>query len=121
LVDADDYPWIIQNSWNYGWHVNSRWKYYAKRNVGAYRSTVYLHREIQKRAEPMPEEFMAAHHVDHANGQSLDDRKKNLRWATPAENRRNSRVREQIPTLETIIRRLLRSPRGVASMEPVPF
>jgi hypothetical protein len=113
LVDADDYDWIIEHHWNYGWHVNTPLKHYAKRNVGAARSTVYLHREILIRADastgtPHDAAFYAAHHGDHRNGQSLDNRKANLRWLTPAQNRANRIEWEKVPTLDQIVARLAR-------------
>jgi len=106
LVDADDYPWIAERSWNYGWHVRTPWKFYAKRNTGKARSTIYLAREIMMRAEPGADFSL---HVDHVNGQSLDDRKANLRWVTPIENMANRRPRDKIPTLEQIAAQLLRT------------
>lgn len=108
IVDADDYDWIVAHRWNWGWHRNTPWKHYAKRNVGAARSTVYLHREILQRADPR--EDAAAWHGDHCNGQSLDDRKANLRWLTPRDNARHRTKRQCIPSLESII----------AGLAPVP-
>jgi len=100
IVDADDYEWITEHNWNYGWHRNTRWKFYAKRNVGRERSTLYLHREILLRAEPPPFEGMVAHHV---NGQSLDDRKANLGWLTDAQNKSAQfRDRRLIPSIESL-------------------
>src|SRR5437868_14361299 len=86
LIDADDWWWISGHRWNWGWHASTPWKHYAKRNVGAARSTVYLHREVMIRHDPRTEAFQWSHHVDHINGQSLDNRKANLRWLTPGEN-----------------------------------
>lgn len=100
LVDADDYDWIIQHNWNWGWHAKTPWKYYAKRNVGRARSTLYLHREIMLRQWPPP---MPGMHVDHKNGQSLDNRKCNLHWVTPLQNARNRLERARIPTLDSIV------------------
>lgn len=117
IIDEIDVPWIIQNNWNWGWHVNTRWKFYAKRNIGAERSTVYLHREIMARADPRPLAFTVDHVVDHINGQSLDNRRSNLRWATDAENRANSRRRADIASIDAIARDLLKATR----FEDVPF
>jgi hypothetical protein len=121
LVDADDWPWIIHTNWNFGWHAKTRWKYYAKRNVGTARSTVYLHREILRRA--YPEVDPAELHGDHINGQSLDNRKVNLRYLTPEDNARSRCRREHVPSLDAIVAALLRSPRVQAQAElaAVPF
>lgn len=118
LVDAIDYPWLIEKKWNVWWSGRARWQLYAKRNVGIDRATVRMHREIMQRAEPLEPSIAAMLHVDHINGQTLDNRRANLRWATPIENRANHRPRERIPSLELIVMQLMhRSP----AHEPAPF
>ena len=62
LIDADDWWWISERRWNWGWHANTPWKHYAKRNIGAARSTVYLHREILIRHDPRTEVWQWTHH-----------------------------------------------------------
>jgi len=107
LVDADDYGWIVANSWNHGWHNKTPWKFYAKRNVGPARSTVYLHREILTRADPQPASLLAALHGHHRNGQSLDNRKANLTWTTVAVNTSTRVKRVYVPSLDAIVAQLL--------------
>lgn len=107
LVDADDFGWLIVTRWNVGWHAHTPWKFYAKRNEGRARSTVYMHREILKAADPRGEDFESWHVVDHINGQSLDNRRCNLRWATPTENKKNRLPRSRIPSLAQIVAELV--------------
>jgi hypothetical protein len=107
LVDAIDYPWLIQHKWNLSWGRSCPWKLYAKRNVGKERATVRMHRAILQVDDPLPIDEAIEMHGDHANGQGLDNRRANLRWATPIENRANTRRREQIPSLELIVMQLL--------------
>lgn len=117
LVNAKHYSWLIEWSWNEWWSGRARWQLYAKRNTGPDRATVRMHREIMMRVDPLPADEAAKLHVDHINGQTLDNREENLRWATPEENRRNTHARERIPSLEFIIGRLL----PVAVPADIPF
>jgi hypothetical protein len=125
LIDAEDEPWLAQWKWNHGWHRNAPDKRYAKRNEGAARRTVYMSRALMMQFDPRPVAFCALHHVDHINGQTLDNRRKaNLRWATPTENRLNVVAPEDIPTLEDIAENLLRgheAARWREDVEAMPF
>jgi hypothetical protein len=102
LVSPRHMSWITEKRWNYGWWPKIPHKFYAKRNEGAARSTIYLHREIMQRIDPQPEAFRKAHVVDHINGQSLDDRDENLRWATKLVNNLNRIPWDEVPTVEEI-------------------
>lgn len=106
LIDADDYPHWSAWRWNIGWHAKTKWKFYAKRNIGAPRSTVYLHREVLIRASGADPEFIAAHHAHHLNGQSLDCRRANLAWRTPSVNAAIRVTRRAVPSLQAIVARL---------------
>jgi hypothetical protein len=123
LVSAWRYERLVRNNWNVSWGSRTRWQLYAKRNVGVERATIRMHRVIMQEIEPLPEDAAAGMHVDHGNGQTLDNRDENLSWATPAQNRANTRAREHIPSLELIVMRLRaelqRQPTRV--LEDVPY
>lgn len=88
LVDEVDYQWCLQ--WRWHWRFDrTKQKRYATR--GTWRSgrrvTVYMHKEICERKSPQPDE---EHHIgDHGDGESLNNRRDNLSWATKSMNRRN--------------------------------
>lgn len=131
LVDAEDYGWLSENIWNVSWGSRTPWQKYAKRNVGPSRATLRMHREIMIRSDPRPEAFMAAHPVDHGNGQTLDNRKANLDWKSRAANAANRHPRGSIPSLDEIVMELLAdfehekarlvAEAGLGVMADVPF
>lgn len=126
LVDAVDFAWLSDNMWNV-WHAgNGRgdsWMHYAKRNVGPSRSTVRMHREIMIAADPGRDDaFLAAHVVDHINGQTLDNRRCNLRWATKRDNAISRRTRGTAPSLDAIVRQIMADAlAGARQLEEIPF
>ncbi len=92
VVDEVDFQWALQWAWS-ATPNSTRLKWYATRSTRLRGSDgpqvkVYLHKEILLRhAGPAPSEK----HIigDHLDGDSLNDRRGNLRWATPKENRHN--------------------------------
>jgi hypothetical protein len=107
LVDAEDFAWLSDNTWNVSWGSRTPWQKYAKRNVGPARATLRMHREIMIAADLRSDHFISAHHVDHINGQTLDNRRANLRWATSLQNAGNRTPRHAIPSLDSIVLELL--------------
>ncbi|WLB43041.1 HNH endonuclease [Bradyrhizobium ottawaense] len=122
LVDADDFDWLSQWQWNV-WHAGRGKEcfLYAKRNTGERRDTVRMHRELQIRNEPRDSEFVAAHVVDHVNGQTLDNRRANRRWSTKRDNSINRRTRGTAPSLDQILADLLAGLPARPQLEEIPF
>jgi hypothetical protein len=75
-VDAEDASRLMRHSWYLIWHKSKNLKYAARR-IGD--STVYLHTEVMQ----------SAGIIDHRNGDGLDCRKENLRFATVSQNGAN--------------------------------
>lgn len=79
LVDDADYECLSQFKWYAHW---DRWNFYAVRKESLTHRDIYMHKEIQP-----------GRLVDHANGNTLDNQRVNLRACTPTQNSRNVRVR----------------------------
>jgi len=75
LVDASDYDWLMQWNWQ---AAGKEGKLYAVRAYGYQK--VYMHREIV---------HCESEHLDHWNNDTLDNRRINLRPATPGQNGAN--------------------------------
>jgi len=85
IVDPDDYEEQTAHKW-YAKKGNRRMKqprYYAARSLKG--KTIFMHRQIMRCPEDME--------VDHINGDTLDNRKDNLRICTRADNNYNSSSR----------------------------
>lgn len=82
MVDDEDYDWLNQWKWHFA-------QGYASRNSGSVlglRKAIRMHREILRTPKGMD--------TDHINGNTLDNRRKNLRICTRAQNNTNTRVRK---------------------------
>lgn len=87
MVDDCDYAAVTKFKWHARWHEQTQ-GFYAQRmtsrKLGKQRS-IQMHREIL--------DAPAGLQVDHINGDTLDNRRSNLRLATNAQNVMNSGVR----------------------------
>jgi len=77
IVDDADYPWLCQYKW---WAVNRGYKYWVAEGRHEKRKT-YMHRLIMNAKKK--------NDVDHINGDTLDNRRMNLRECNRSENNMN--------------------------------
>lgn len=87
LVDAEDYEWLSQWKWHYaigkgGIGYARRKTYLGKTTAGTYQTiSVWMHRVINK----TPNNLI----TDHINGNTLDNRRNNLRSCSTLQNNAN--------------------------------
>jgi HNH endonuclease len=77
-VDATDYDWLMKWAWNAYWHPRTK-TYYARRAHGPHMQRFIMGAK--------PNQL-----VDHRDGDTLNNRRKNLRYATSAQNASNRKV-----------------------------
>jgi hypothetical protein len=88
IVDAADYESLMQWKW---YASLSRGTFYVKREQkrsSGKRMSIWMHRQI------LGLQYGEKMDVDHINGNSLDNRRANLRVVTHAENMRNRRLQK---------------------------
>lgn len=86
LIDAADYWLVMDRKWSAGWGRGAR-SYYAQSSGPRRGETHIMSRSI------LGLEHGDARQADHRNHVTLDNRRDNLRPATPAQNRQNARRR----------------------------
>ena len=82
IVDAGDFEWLSQWNWHAVWNDCTK-SFYATRTV-EHNKAIKMHRQILGLQNPKIE-------GDHINGDTLDNRRENLRKATRRQNIYNSR------------------------------
>lgn len=84
LVDDGDYDSLIQNKWCADWNKGTRTFYAIRKTIlNGKKVTVRMHREILGLAHGYKRDG------EHINGDTLDNRRDNLRIATRSQNARN--------------------------------
>lgn len=93
LVDDQDYEYLSQFTWNFKKEANQPYGYAGTNYNTGKRLTngrfKYLNKKMHQLILPLKAGFV----TDHRNGNTLDNRRANLRYATKAQNKRNERKR----------------------------
>lgn len=84
VVSDEDFEFLMQWKWcvNKGGYVHRGFR------ENKVQRSLYMHRVVIERMTGAP--IPAGYEVDHANGDRLDNRRENLRLATPRQNRGNN-------------------------------
>lgn len=89
VVDAADYEWLMQRKWTAGWSETTH-SFYAHTSLGRGKGNISLHRYILNCSKE--------ERCDHANRNTLDHRRRNLRKATVGQNNMNQGLRKDSTT-----------------------
>jgi len=88
IVDADDYEWLTQWKWFAWWSPSGRCFYAVRSITEPRKGTIRMNRQI------LGLESGDKRQGDHANHNTLDNRRANLRIATAPENGQNRRTQK---------------------------
>jgi hypothetical protein len=83
LVDEADWPVVSAHTWCV-FNANTKWPYAVSGSAGCHKGKLVLHRFLL--------DAPAVLYVDHVNGDTLDNRRQNLRLVTPSDNHANQRA-----------------------------
>ncbi len=106
VVDDEDYPLLSRFRWHVGMEGKKRDRPYARGTV--FGRSVRMQRFVLNAPEGLV--------VDHINGDTLDNRKQNLRVCTNGENIRNSKARKEGGSAYKGVRQIKKEPRVWSAM-----
>lgn len=88
-VSPEDYEFLLTFKWTFARSHKNGELIYARRSVreGTYNRTVLMHHVVMARADLVKPS--KDHTADHWDGDSLNNQRGNLRWATPTQQMAN--------------------------------
>lgn len=89
MVDASDYQYLSQWKWYAKWNSHTH-SYYAGRNQKIPKKRRNIHFSMSRVILGL--ERGDQRHAEHKNGNTLDNRRENLRFATPSQNAANKKL-----------------------------